>query len=101
MESADSAAYHQIAPTSTPPSASEELGLDEKLGSWLRAMQLPLVGPRLVALKTGYEAGLLKLATIDPVSAYRLRGLDELLEQVPVVIRAVQTASATHLDITT
>jgi hypothetical protein len=81
-----------------PPSASEETGLDELLGSWLRAMQLPLIGPQLVTLKAGYEAGLLKLATLDPVNAYRLRGIDELLQQLPQVVGAVETASIAQLN---
>ncbi|MGI4735832.1 MAG: hypothetical protein ACRYG7_11715 [Janthinobacterium lividum] len=57
-----------------------------------------MIGPQLVALKAGYEAGLLKLATLDPVNAYRLRGIDELLQQLPQVVGAVDTASSAQLN---
>lgn len=77
-----------------------DAALTNQLEDWLRAMPAPIIGPQLVALKVGYEAGLLKLAGIDPVGAYRLRGMDELLERLPQMLETVHTTSATQLGIT-
>jgi hypothetical protein len=77
-----------------------DAALDKQLEDWLRAMPAPVIGPQLAALKAGYEAGLLKLAAIDPVGAYRLRGMDELLERLPQMLQTVHTTSAAQLGIT-
>jgi hypothetical protein len=62
-------------------SPTSEAEVDQMLSTWLHGLAAPLIGRQLTALKGGYEASLLKLAALDPVGAYRLRGMDELLQR--------------------
>jgi hypothetical protein len=85
---------------STPPPELQS-DLDALIERFLRAGIAPIIGEQLAGLKDGYNASLLKLATVDPVNAYRLRGQDAIIQKVPQVLAALQTAAATHLDATT
>lgn len=76
------AAMRQLAPTAPLP--EYEQAIDELLTKMLREVMsktiTPLISQRLADLKADYAAALLKLATVDPVSAYRLRGQQNVLE---------------------
>ena len=65
------------------PPPEYEAALDEMLAGLMREAALPLVGQQLADLKTEYAAALLKLATVDPVNAFRLRGRQDILTLVP------------------
>lgn len=82
--------------------ASEEARakLMEQLRPPLRSMLAPMIGERLSNLKDGYSASLLKLASVDPVNAYRLRGSEEALKTVDAIMTALSREVESQLQVT-
>jgi hypothetical protein len=74
-----------------------EADIDRYLTRILHEALTPFIGQQLTDLKTDYAASLLKLATVDPVSAYRLRGQQNVLEELPRFMENWQRVMTTHL----
>jgi hypothetical protein len=79
------------------PPAEFEAAIDEMLTSMLRETLVPVLGQQLASLKEDYAASLLKLAAVDPINAYRLRGQAELLERLPQIMTAWQQTFVAHV----
>jgi hypothetical protein len=77
------------------PVSPEEKAQLQKI---IRNTVTPLVGQQLTTLKESYNASLLKLASVDPVSAYRLRGQEDIIHKVPQFVSAMQAAGAGNLE---
>lgn len=86
----------------TKPPVEYENAIDEVLADILRDTFLPIVSQQLANLKESYITSLLKLSAVDPLNAYRLRGLEEILQLAPQMTDAMQTAGTAHLgEVTT
>lgn len=83
------------------PPVEYEAQIDELLATVVRDSFLPLFTQQLAGLKESYTTSLLKLSAVDPLSAFELRGLDDILQIAPQLVEGMQAAGATHLDITT
>jgi hypothetical protein len=60
----------------------------------MRMTMNPLVVERLANIKEGYQACLLKLAAVDPLNAYLLRGQQEILSSIDRVLETFQNPEA-------
>lgn len=83
------------------PPVEYEDAIDEMLSNLLRDTFLPIVSQQLASLKESYTTSLLKLSAVDPLNAYRLRGLEEILQLAPQMTDAMQAAETAHLGETT
>lgn len=83
-------------PIAIPPQI--EVELDKLLTSLLRDTFTPIFSQPLTELRESYHASLLKLAPIDPIGAYRLRGQADVMQRLPTMVQAMQAAGAKHLD---
>jgi hypothetical protein len=86
-------------PIAPPPEV--EAAVDELIAKLLRDSFVPLISQQLSDLNESYHASLLKLAPLDPVSAYHLRGQADVMQKLPLLLQGLQAAGAKHLDSTT
>lgn len=82
----------------TPPAVEYEAQIDELFATVVRDAFLPVFAQQLTDLKESYATCLLKLSAVDPLSAFELRGLDEVLQLAPQLMEGIQAAGAVHLD---
>lgn len=54
--------------------------LPNALKNTIRAFTFPRTANKLLELKVSYENCLIKLSAVDPISAYRLKGMNETIE---------------------
>ena len=88
--------FRQLLPEAPPP--EYEAALDELLTRMVREVLAAFFGQQFADLKDGYGAGVAKLAAVDPVSAYRLRGQESTWQQLQEIASAMQQATITHLE---
>ncbi|MDB5268746.1 MAG: hypothetical protein JWP58_1786 [Hymenobacter sp.] len=79
------------------PPAEYEAAVDELLTNLVRDALTSFFGQQLASLKDDYTAALVKLAAVDPISAYRLRGQEDALRDIQQLVTTAREATVARL----